>query len=128
MTVHEFEINKGEAAKRLVPDIQFKVSDVGGDNETIEFLDPSQTPPTAAEIEAEVAVMQEEYPWENIREQRNEKLRASDWRMSNDTPMSEAEQAAWGEYREALRNIPQDFSTPKKFGWPKSPKWPSAPE
>ena len=128
MTVHEFEINKGAAVKRLDPDIQFKVSDVGGPNESIEFLDPSQTPPTAAEIEAEVAVMQGEYPWENIREQRNEKLRASDWRMSNDTPMSEAEQVAWGEYREALRNIPQSFSTPKKFGWPKNPKWPSAPE
>ena len=120
MTVHEFEINKGEAAKRLVPDIQFKVSDVGGDNETIEFLDPSQTPPTDAEIEAEIALMWEEFPWTGIRRQRDALLRASDW---TDLPSCQLDNVAdWQTHRQTLRDIPQTYDDADDVVWPESPE------
>lgn len=61
MTIqHEYQLNKGEAVKRLDPDIQFKVSNIGTDDEVIEYLDPSQTPPSSASISAELEIMAQE--------------------------------------------------------------------
>ena len=89
MIVHEFEINKGEAAKQLDPDIQFKVSDVGGDNETIEFLDPSQTPPSHQAISAKLKKMKQEFPWLAVRAKRDKKLIDSDVYLMPDYPLED---------------------------------------
>lgn len=59
--------------------------------------------------------------WEQIRSQRNVLLTESDWITladSNPKPSKEA----WLAYRQALRDIPQNFSTPESVVWPAKPE------
>jgi hypothetical protein len=42
--------------------------------------------------------------WEQIKLWRNAQLLASDWRMISDAP---TEKTAWAEYRQALRDLPE---------------------
>ena len=54
--------------------------------------------------------------WVNIREERNEKLEATDWRASSDLTISDA----WKNYRQALRDITTQ-SDPYNITWPTEP-------
>jgi hypothetical protein len=47
--------------------------------------------------------------WDEIRVERLNRLKACDWTQLVDAPISEAERAAWGVYRQALRDLPQVF-------------------
>ena len=51
--------------------------------------------------------------WVTIREERNEKLGATDWRASSDLTISDA----WKNYRQALRDITTQ-SNPYNITWP----------
>ena len=55
--------------------------------------------------------------WEIIREERNEKLEATDWRASSDLTMSDE----WKNYRAELRSIPQTQTDPYNITWPTPP-------
>jgi hypothetical protein len=58
--------------------------------------------------------------WEQIRAKRDGLLKDSDWVVladSNPKPSKEA----WLTYRNALRNIPQTFSSPSEVIWPQKP-------
>ena len=111
MTIkHEFQLNKGEAVKRLNPDIQFKVSNIGTDDEVIEYLDPSQTPPSHQAIAAELKKIKQEFVWAAVRAKRDSMLRDSDKVMLPDYPIQDPKLKAWENYRQELRNIPQTFS------------------
>lgn len=52
-----------------------------------------------------------------IREQRNEKLAACDWRVLPDVLNS----AAWKTYRQALRDVPAQPGFPDNVVWPDAP-------
>ena len=54
--------------------------------------------------------------WDIIRESRNEKLEATDWRASSDLTLSDA----WKNYRQALRDVPSQ-SDPFSITWPTEP-------
>ena len=54
--------------------------------------------------------------WVNIREERDEKLRDTDWRASSDLTLSDA----WKDYRQALRDITTQ-SDPYNITWPTPP-------
>jgi len=54
--------------------------------------------------------------WVVIREQRDEKLKETDWRASSDLTLSDD----WKTYRQALRNIPTQ-SDPYNITWPTQP-------
>jgi len=54
--------------------------------------------------------------WSNIREDRDEKLKETDWRASSDLTMSDA----WKNYRQALRDVPTQ-SDPYNITWPTEP-------
>ena len=60
---------------------------------------------------------------EYVREQRDMMLKATDKYMISDWPVSSAEQAAWAEYRQALRDITllSEFSDENDF-WPIPPR------
>jgi len=45
--------------------------------------------------------------WEEVREMRDSYLKTSDWRAVKDRTMSQA----WKDYRQALRDLPQDNAT-----------------
>ena len=67
----------------------------------------------AARIEHEAA---------RIRAERDRLLRASDWTQMGDCPLVDGEKAAWAEYRQALRGVPQ------QAGFPGGVRWPAGPE
>lgn len=58
-------------------------------------------------------------PWAPVRVRRNALLAASDWTQLPDVP--EATQLAWRNYRQALRDVPEQ-------GDPAAVIWPDAPE
>jgi hypothetical protein len=59
--------------------------------------------------------------WEQIRSQRDALLKDSDWSVAGDaTPKPSKE--AWLTYRQALRDLPQNFSEPSEVVWPIKPE------
>lgn len=55
---------------------------------------------------------------EEIRNQRNKLLTASDWTQLSDAPV---DKAAWAVYRQALRDIPSQAGFPWEVVWPTTP-------
>jgi len=64
---------------------------------------------------------------ERIRAERDRRLTACDYLMMPDYPLGEAERAAWVEYRQALRDLPEAEGFP--WGGPDDPAvpWPVEP-
>ena len=58
--------------------------------------------------------------WDQIRSQRNYFLKESDWIDLPNSPVKNKE--AWLTYRQALRNLPQNFSEPSEIVWPTKPE------
>ena len=58
--------------------------------------------------------------WEQIRAERNNLLKESDWAIMEDANPKPSKQA-WLDYRQALRNIPQNFTNPEDVIWPQKP-------
>ena len=73
----------------------------------LNWLD-SSTKPTEAEIDAEVTRLNNAEPMKLLREERNIRLAATDWRASSDLTLS----TAWKTYRQSLRDLPAS-SSPK---------------
>lgn len=59
-----------------------------------------------------------EKKWNQVRQKRNNLLKNCDWTQLNDSPV---DKVIWSNYRETLRNIPQDFSDPDSVVWPIPP-------
>jgi hypothetical protein len=55
---------------------------------------------------------------EEIRTERDRLLSASDWTQVADAPV---DQAAWAEYRQALRDVPEQEGFPENVVWPTEP-------
>jgi len=60
----------------------------------------------------------EEEAWTAIRSRRDALLTACDWTQIPDAPLTEGGRAAWQTYRQALRDLPQDYATPDAVVWP----------
>ena len=56
---------------------------------------------------------------DDIKAKRNSLLTQSDWTQLHDSPLKENEE--WATYRQALRDIPQDFGNPKDVVFPSKP-------
>jgi hypothetical protein len=54
----------------------------------------------------------------NVRASRAEALSASDWTQLADAPV---DKAAWGQYRQALRDVPSQAGFPWDISWPQPP-------
>lgn len=73
---------------------------------------------------AETEIIKTEKPtpvltWDIIRKHRDERLQETDWVVFPD--VNPANKQAWVAYRQALRDIPQDFSDPNEVVWPVKP-------
>lgn len=68
------------------------------------FINPEQEPPS----------------WDEIKDQRNALLSDSDWTQLNDAPLSEEDKEKWKQYRQALRDLPQDYPETSKLTWPET--------
>ena len=56
---------------------------------------------------------------EEVREQRDALLKDSDWTQVSDAPV---DQQAWKDYRQALRDVPEQEGFPTDINWPTKPE------
>ena len=59
---------------------------------------------------------------EQIRLKRNFLLQTSDHTQLADSPLSESARKAWAEYRQKLRDIPDQSGFPEEIVWPEKPE------
>jgi hypothetical protein len=71
------------------------------------------TDATAEEIEQRT-----EQQAEQVRAQRNQKLSDTDWTQVADAPV---DKQAWADYRQALREVPEQAGFPWSVEWPEQP-------
>ena len=77
-----------------------------------------------AKVEAKTA-----QAWTALRAERNARLAASDWTQLQDTHLSAEKKSAWADYRQALRDLPDELANtvpegagpPDLFEWPLDP-------
>ena len=112
------------ALKALTPGAEWIV--YGEEYSGIEWLDKSQTKPTEEEVNAKVTELTNAEPLRLLREERDRRLQATDWRASSDLTLS----GDWKAYRQDLRDLPAQ-QTPKldsngqldptSISWPPEP-------
>lgn len=56
-----------------------------------------------------------------VRDLRDLRLALSDWTQLADCPLDEAGKAAWADYRQELRDVPQQLGFPESVVWPSIP-------
>lgn len=56
-----------------------------------------------------------------VRAQRDTQLAGCDWTQLPDADLTPAQRTAWGEYRQALRNVPEQAGFPFNVDWPATP-------
>ena len=91
------------ALMSLKPSAEF--SWVGTDYSGLTWLD-SGSAPTESEIDAEVTRLNNLEPMKLLRQERNKRLAACDWRASSDLTLADA----WKTYRQTLRDLPASAS------------------
>jgi len=74
--------------------------------------------PTKASLEAAWDAVRDDLAWDAVRAERDSLLAACDWTQVADAPV---DAAAWATYRQALRDIPQDYASPDDVVWPEAP-------
>jgi hypothetical protein len=77
---------------------------------------------SVADMDDEAKAAKDEEQAKNVRTQRTEKLRDCDWTQLDDTPMSNTQKAGWAEYRQALRDVPNQAGFPFDIEWPTQPE------
>lgn len=70
------------------------------------------------ELSSEELAQRTEQKANEVRNERNKKLTASDWTQVDDTPLSNSDKIAWAQYRQALRDLPSQEGFPWNVIWP----------
>lgn len=80
-------------------------------------------------LPAEFEIVQEdlapqllEHRWSEIRKERNNLLAACDWTQLADAPLNSEEKQVWRNYRQELRDLPQQSGDPENITWPIKPE------
>ena len=87
------------------------------DYNKIKWVDESVVKPSYEEVLAEIKRLEGLEPMRLLREERDHRLATTDWRATIDYPGDD--QAAWLEYRQALRDI--TLQDPENVTWPEEP-------
>lgn len=56
-----------------------------------------------------------------IRQERDRRLAECDWTQMPDSPLSEEDKNVWAQYRQALRDIPNQLGFPLSYSFPEKP-------
>lgn len=59
--------------------------------------------------------------WASLRAERDRRLAETDWTQLPDVPLTAEQRAAWQQYRQALRDVPQQPGAPYDVMWPEPP-------
>lgn len=68
-----------------------------------------------------IPTVNDDAAWEAIRADRDAILAKSDWTQIGDSPLEAGSKQDWQTYRQALRDITDDFATPDVVVWPTKP-------
>ena len=94
--------------------------------ESLEWLSDDIEKPTEAALLAEQQRLDEKYPWDILRKERDRLLAETDWVVSravdasNDGLGIQLPQV-WMDYRQALRDLPANTTDPANPVWPTKP-------
>lgn len=75
---------------------------------------------SVADLDAEGIAAKDAEQAKSVREQRNQKLKDTDWTQLDDSPGQN--KLAWATYRQALRDVPDQASFPWEVQWPTQPE------
>ena len=89
-----------QALQALKPKAQWNLS--GESYSGLDWLDSNQTKPTETEVNNKIAALDAAEPMRLLREERDKRLAACDWRASSDLTISND----WKTYRQSLRDLP----------------------
>lgn len=89
----------------------------GDDYSGLVWHDDTQQP-SQAQLDAAWPDVRDALAWDVVRAERDRLLAASDWTQVADAPV---DAAVWAAYRQALRDVPQDYPTPDAVVWPTPP-------
>ena len=80
--------------------------------------------PTFAQLDSLVtdAEIESCQRWKIIRNERDKLLKESDYLILADAPVDETQKQEWTTYRQALRDIPQDYDSPDEVVYPDKPE------
>jgi hypothetical protein len=92
--------------------IQSDEAQIGWDYDGTNFIAPPEPPEPPAPTTEELA--------SEVRTKRNRLLAESDWTQLPDVP--EATRTVWAEYRQALRDVPEQAGFPENVVWPTKPE------
>lgn len=84
----------------------------------LEWLDTEQSQPTEAEITAKIAELEAAEPMRLLRAERNRRIAETDWWAVSDRTMTQAQI----DYRQALRDITNSYSSLDDVVWPEKPE------
>ncbi len=62
-----------------------------------------------------------EQNWDEIRKERDLRIRETDWTQVSDAPLPESKKSEFTAYRQTLRDIPQTYINPEDVVWPEKP-------
>lgn len=71
-----------------------------------------------SDLDAESIAVKDAEQANSVRNQRNQKLKDTDWTQIADAPV---DKAAWATYRQELRDVPSQTSFPWDVQWPTQP-------
>ena len=71
--------------------------------------------------ELQVEDIGDELLWEKLREERNKLLSSCDWTQLADAPLTNEEKQLWIDYRQSLRDLPENVEDINNVVWPQQP-------
>ena len=87
-------------------------------NDEIEWRDTEQTQPTQAEIDSKIAELEAALPLKMLRAKRDYLIAQTDWWVMPDRTTTQAQL----DYRQALRDITDTYSSLEDVVWPTKPE------
>lgn len=93
--------------------------DVDSGNVSIDIAKRDELRASRAAVKAERIAQR---PWNELRSKRNSLLSASDWTQMRDASLSKAKKDQWKEYRQALKDLPENTPDINNVQWPEKPE------
>lgn len=90
-------------------------------NTEILLWDPSSLLYKVAERPSQVQTLTEEQKYELMRYERNKRLQFCDWTDLPNTPLTPEKKTEWLNYRQELRDLPENIVDIDNINWPSSP-------
>lgn len=83
--------------------------------------DHADPQPTSFEISVELQRLEAEQPWNELRAERNRRLAETDWEIVRHKELGTHVPVALKNYRQELRDLPENTSDPVEPVWPIKP-------